>query len=555
MKILAAIEADLQTTPLGTRSRLGDELLERAVLARTVERVLRASEPAAVFVVCPHAQAEGCRQILGERNVRYWTHSGQPPPYRQLIQTARKWSLDGWRGGLGGSCAMDEYTDCGVLAALAKSESADGVLAIPAAAAVIDPAMIDGMCQQFARVSSEVRMAFCQAPPGLVGTVFAPSILEELAAKRLPPGWVLSYKPDAPMIDLTSKPCCYQTSQAVRHAAGRLIADTDAGVACLTDLLAAHPDPDAEAIGRFLIERDRTHVPSLPREIEIELTTDDPYPDTPLRPRGARVGRRGSMEVDMVRRVARELTGESIRNRDDILVLLGGFGDPLLHPELGEVLSILRKAGVFGLAIRTTGVGLTAPVRALLIEHGVDVLEVLLDAWTPQLYEGVTRGAGPAPAAGMSLGDVAAQIDALMRERAARQSVRPIVVPTLTKARQTVREMDAFFDGWVRKAGCANIVGFNHYSGRLEDHSVIDMCPPHRTPCRRIMNRCTILADGRITVCDQDYRGEHTIGCVTERPLRELWQADLMQTVRNQHLARDFAATRFCAGCTEWHRP
>jgi hypothetical protein len=349
------------------------------------------------------------------------------------------------------------------------------------------------------------------------------------------------------------------------------MADTDSAVARLRDLLSVHPDPDAETIGRFLIERDRTHVPPLPREIEIELTTDDPYPDTPLRPRGARVGRRGPIDLQLLRRIAAELkhaehasahhspltTQDSgLRTqRDDVLILLGGFGDPLLHPRIGDILATLRQAGVYAIAVRTTGVPLTESLRELLITHRVDVLEVLLDAWTPQLYERVTRGAGASPAAALSLGDVAAQIDALTRQREARKSVCPIVVPTLTKALQTVAEMDEFFDGWIRRVGCANIVGFNSFSGRLEDHSVINMCPPTRTPCRRIMNRGTILADGRVTVCDQDYAGAHTIGSMAQQSLSEIWRSATMERVRQRHLASDFAATPLCGACTEWHRP
>ncbi len=552
MKIIAAIEVDLDDTPLGTRSRLGEMLCGQVVLARTVERVLRAGELAGVWVACPAQQLDRCRELLGGRQVNYWPHAPAAPPHRALVRAARKWSLDGWRGGLGGACSMDEYTDCRVLAESAKAESADGVLAVPGASAVVDPVILDGLVHQFREVSEEVRMTFCQAPPGLAGVVYATNILEEMASKRIPPGWILTYKPDAPAADLIFKPCCFNTPQAVRHAVGRLLADTDSAVERLTNLLTAHADPDANTIGRFLIERERSYVPALPREVELELTTADPYPDTPHRPRGSRVGQRGPIDLAMIRKVADDWAGGRLGrrvSRDDTLIVLGGFGDPILHPGFAEALAILRAAGVYGLAVRTAAVDLTEPIRAALIEHRVDVLEVLLDAWTQETYAHVTAS----PAA--SLADVVANLEALGRERDARGWPCPIILPVMTKCRANVSELDDFYDGWIRKLGCANVVGFNAYSSRLEDLSVINMSPPTRTPCRRIMSRCTILADGRMTICDQDHAGEHTIGSIADQSLHDLWNAPAMQGIRQRHLAGDSAAMPLCANCSEWHRP
>jgi len=44
------------------------------------------------------------------------------------VQTARKWSLDGWRGGIGGTTHFDEFTDARVISGLLRSERADLVL-------------------------------------------------------------------------------------------------------------------------------------------------------------------------------------------------------------------------------------------------------------------------------------------------------------------------------------------------------------------------------------------------------------------------------------------
>ena len=49
MKVAAVIQADLIETPLGTRSRLADELAGAPVLRRTVERISRSADPKEPF--------------------------------------------------------------------------------------------------------------------------------------------------------------------------------------------------------------------------------------------------------------------------------------------------------------------------------------------------------------------------------------------------------------------------------------------------------------------------------------------------------------------------
>jgi len=104
-------------------------------------------------------------------------------------------------------------------------------------------------------------------------------------------------------------------------------------------------DGSAEAIGQWLIDRRTADAGRLPHEIEIELTTDDPLPETLLRP-AVGASQPWTAALDLLERVARELA----EHDDDALVVLGGHGDPLLHPQFGEALHVLRGHGIYGIA-------------------------------------------------------------------------------------------------------------------------------------------------------------------------------------------------------------
>ncbi len=552
MKVIATIQADLEVTPLGTASRLADDLCGAAVLKRTIDRVRRADLVDAVYVLCPQEQAQRCESLLSGSEVTIRPYKAGPPPWASLVQTGRKWSLDGWRGGIGGTTHFEEFTDGRLISGLLETIEADAVLSVPACAPLIDPGLIDGMIQHHEKTKHESRLTFTQAPPGLAGILMDVSLARELGEKDIPIGWVLSYKPDSPQKDLIFQPCCYEMPPEIRYAVGRLTADTQRSFQRLRALLGEHEDPDLVTAGQWSTRYEDTATEPLPCEVEIELTTDDPYPEALLAPRGSRVEKRGPINLKIVE----QLVGELI-HFDDALVVLGGFGDPLRHPRFAEALKRIRAVEsngrkLYGLAVRTRGVDLTEEHVEGMINCGVDILELALDAWTPELYTQLQSPNDPARA---KLDEVLKRIEQLTQMRQQRQTVKPIVVPSMTKAHDNVRELDDFYDGWIRRLGAVTIHGFSHYAGQLEDRSVIDMAPQPRVGCRRLRSRCVVLADGRVTVCDQDVNGRHAVGSLRDQSLEQIWRSRALDDLRRAHRQGHFDVTPLCATCGEWHRP
>ncbi len=555
MKVIAAIQADLETSAIGTRSRLTDEIGGAGLLVRTVDRIGLAKCVETVYVLCPAAQFGRCTSLLEGTGVVVKQYEAGPPPWGALARTACKWALDGWRGGIGGVTCFDEYTDCRLLSGLVKVAEADAVLSVPAAAPLFDPQLADAMIEQWGESVDAMSVTFTQAPPGLAGVLLQAGFVHELAEKGVPLGWVFAYQPENPRKDLIFEPCCVGIPAELRHTAGRLIGDTDRAVQTLTELTCDHGDHeplDLATIGRLLTDRSLAPSARLPREIEIELTTDDPYPDALLRPRGRRVRQRGPIDPGIVARVVSDMA-----QFDDALVVLGGFGDPLRHPRFASILEAVRSApapgnALYGLAIRTTGVDLSDEVIEALIAHEVDIVSVIFDALTPELYSGMQSPNEPAAA---ELRSVLARLDRFAQLRQEHKRVKPLILPEMTKARDNIHELDEFYDGWIRRIGAATISGYSHFAGQCEDRSVIRMAPATRFGCRRIQSRCMVLADGQVVMCDQDFQGLHPVGSLHEQSLEEIWESAGSERIRGAHRKGQFDPTPLCAACEEWHRP
>ena len=552
MKTIATVQVDLERTFLGTRSRLTDELRGAAILRRTVERLRSVEGLQAIYVLSPADQCTRCERLLEGTAAVIRGYDAPPPNWASLVQTARKWSLDGWRGGIGGTTSFDEFTDSRLIAGLLDTAHADVVLSVPPAAPLFDAGLAQKMIESRKVNEDEARLIFTQAPPGVAGVLLDAKLIRELAERSVPIGAAFSYKPDAPRKDLIFESCCVDIPTPLRFGVGRLIADTRRSTERISDLLDDHQAPSLEEIGEWLIRRDDTHVEALPREVEIELTTDDPYPGALLRPHVDGAEARGPIDIKLVGKLFDELI-----QYDDTLVVLGGFGDPLLHPRLLQILEMLRPTDpsadrVYGLAIRTSAATLTEETCEALVRHRVDVLNPMLDAWTPALY---TQLQCPTGNGGADLDRVLAMLDKLSTFRKKETSVAPIVVPQMCKARENVHELDEFYDGWLQRSGTVNVVGYSHYSKQQPQRGVINMAPSSRTPCRRIRTRCTILADGSVALCDQDYRGSRVVGDLKQESLGAIWNSSKLRAVRSAHQAGQFDVNPLCANCDEWHRP
>lgn len=551
MKFLASIRVDLERGPLGTPSRLAEPLAGKPALRRTVERALAAKGLAGVHLIARSDQAPAVEKLVEGLNVQVERAELPASSFEELIRTGRWWGLDGWRSGIGSLCAFDEDFHAAGISALANREEADAVVSIPAAAPLIHPALIDAMTRHYERAGHEFQLTFAQAPPGLAPFIIGRALATELGRAGEPPGLILAYRPDQPIADLTVRDACYKAPAEVIEAGGRLIADTrrsrQRAEACLE---AGGEAWTPEEIGRWLARRCATHVEPVPEEIEIELTTrcaaDGP---SRVRPGGNEVPSRGPIDRAVVRRIA-----EWIADYDDVRIVLGGFGDPLCHPQFAEIVGLLRPHAA-AIAVRTparveapAAVDTPAAVEASAAVESmftvpVDVIEVTLDAATRDTYRRV-HGVD-------AFESVSARLESWLARREKQGRARPLIVPSFVKCRENLAEMEAFFDGWQQRLGMVLVTGATHYAGQRASDAVTSMAPPQRGPCRRVRSRCLILADGQMTTCDQDFAGRQAVGSVAETPLGHLWLAPRFRSIRTNEIA----GQPLCPHCEEWHRP
>jgi radical SAM protein with 4Fe4S-binding SPASM domain len=128
----------------------------------------------------------------------------------------------------------------------------------------------------------------------------------------------------------------------------------------------------------------------------------------------------------------------------------------------------------------------------------------------------------------------------------------PLVIPRLLKVRDTIPEMEPFFDFWVERCGWAVIDGPTDRAGSVPFDGVVDMAPPKRKACRRIWDRLVFRPDGQAKACDEDLAGKLFVGHIEGMTLQQMWTA--LGDLRRMHAEGRWSEVIPCASCREWHR-
>ncbi|MGE0479793.1 MAG: radical SAM protein [Phycisphaerae bacterium] len=550
MKLVLAVFADFEESFLGGRAALETPLAGAPVIAHTLRRAARVDGAAARCLFVRPRDADRARAAIEQAALPgvfdVLALDDGRRPRRGLVRSARKWNLDGWRGSPFATTWFDEFVEPLAVARVLDHYECEGVLCVEAHQAALDVGLCTALLAHQRDHADDARFAFTHAPPGFGGAILRRGVTRDLLEQDVPLGVLLSYRPEIAQADPITHPVCLAAPASVAHTAARFVADTRASRARLEHLFQhCGADADAATLAAFLRERRTASTgvdETLPREVEIELTTDDPLPDTTLRPRGARVPRRRVTELDALERVARELGAY-----DDRLIVLAGHGDPLAHPDFADACRRIRAAGVCGLAVVSPLVELPDAAFAALFESAVDVLQVPIDANSPATYRAV-HGVD-------AYERVLANIERIQRERVVRTSPQPLVAPSLVRSSGTIGEMEAFFDRWTQTTGWAVIEGYNEFGGVMPPDGLLPTTPPIRRPCARLRRRVTLLGDGRTPLCGQDTSGLTVLGDWRTESVESLWRGAALGAARDAHARLEWGSLPLCANCKEWSRP
>ena len=311
--------------------------------------------------------------------------------------------------------------------------------------------------------------------------------------------------------------------------------------------------------GANLIHR-RLHPWSMPLHMQFELTN---YCNLrcPVCATGAKILKRHAMPIDVdVFRRTMDTVGPYL-----LTASLWGWGEPLLHPHLGEILRAIQKYPIFTM-LSTNGQNL----------NDERIVQTLLDAPPTHLIvaiDGLDNVTNSQYRVGAKLEPILAGVRRLAELKRQRQQTLPVLhmrFIVMKHNQSQVAQLEEF----------ATRHGFDFLSYRtlsiidapqsMQTHSALvpdlveyqaynykndERIKRSDFICQQPFWFPTLFADGTVTSCDQDYNAQQPFGVTRhDFSFQDVWYSKQAERVRR--LVRDEPeALSFCRNCPYWDRP
>lgn len=546
MKSIICLSVDFRENGLGLPSLLEEEIDGAPVLYHTVSRLTLSDDYSVVllFEAGPHAESdlEKARAILSGLSCEHMISNAPDVANREHLRRSRLWSLKSWRGGIGGTSYYDEAGSPAALLAAAKYFEADAVGFLTADSPYADPSLASRLFDWHYERIRKARVTVTGVPPGLAPVIFNAETLESFVANDLTFAAALRFNPAQPQRDLTTTEAHYEAELELRVAPWRLTAHSRRQLEMMRGLAERGASPrkaSALEVVRTLSESPELWPGPVPSKIEIEPTTRADAVPSYLAPVVKTRGPADMSEADFARILS------SIAPHRDVVLSLGGLGEPLLHEKIARLVSDASEAGALGVHLATYGRPLGDDAYGRLVDAHLDALSVYLGAHTEDTYTALFGDKG--------LAGPAAFLERAFKERVALKRSWPLLMAEIVKMRPAESDIEAFFDHWFANCDWPVIRPYNDFAGQVEDLATIHMRTSNRIPCRKIFEELYIDAECVAYPCRQDIMKTRPLGNAAEEGVEALWHCGFMEELRAAHVAGEYGVFGLCADCKDWY--
>lgn len=220
-------------------------------------------------------------------------------------------------------------------------------------------------------------------------------------------------------------------------------------------------------------------------------------------------------------------------------------GEPLIHPNIIEMLSCAVKNSGTTVTLTTNGTLMDEEKCEALIETGVDIIDISIDAYYPDTYSKI-RVKG-------NLEITRVNVLKLLRLR--EESSKKInVVVSFVEQPHNLGEADIFTEYWKSHGVDFVIVRRLHscagakpdIASKLRDKADL------RRPCLYPWERVVLNPKGYLGFCPASWRGETEIADFKKCSIKDTWQGDFYKKLRDEHLNNNFLQNKFCCHCPDW---
>jgi len=226
-------------------------------------------------------------------------------------------------------------------------------------------------------------------------------------------------------------------------------------------------------------------------------------------------------------------------------------GEPLLHPDLPEMIRYAKEKQVAELVNVTTNASLLTPERSKqILESGLDEIRISLRATNTESYREVTQ------VSNISYEGIRDNILNFVSLRNQLKLRTPLVVVQMIPMRQNQSQLDDCLDFWSKRADDVQVEPWMEWDGQAQvprdgrDSPVLE--DAERYACPIPWYSLVINWDGDVSVCCVDWAKRAVVGNVRKESLSDVWNGEKLRRFRLYHIEDRYEEMEACKHCTYW---
>ena len=223
-------------------------------------------------------------------------------------------------------------------------------------------------------------------------------------------------------------------------------------------------------------------------------------------------------------------------------LLTHGAGEPLLYPELEELLTRAAAIPHLRTGFMTNGMLLNREMAEKLVALQVDSIAFSIDGVAPETHDYFRRNA--------DLRLIEENVKTLIREKEKAGSVLPVLCFNMVGYPEILDQADDYVARWLPHADHVMVSTFRPVGSRklwpLPD-------APSFIPCPLLYSQMVISVTGEVGLCCEDINLDVPLGSVMDTDLLSLFnESETLIHYRKAHEIGEIGSLNLCADCHVW---
>lgn len=222
-------------------------------------------------------------------------------------------------------------------------------------------------------------------------------------------------------------------------------------------------------------------------------------------------------------------------------------GEPLIHPQIYEMLKYAVDNSGTKVTLTTNGTLLNEKNIIRLLDTGVDVVDISIDAFSKETYSRVRVNGDLNVTAGNTINLI---------NGSKKIGGKSKIVVSYVELPENTHETNDFEKFWkdngadyvvIRRLHSCSGAKAELASERRKENYLID-----RRPCLYPWERMVLNPKGYLDYCPSDWFDGSRITEYKNTTIKEVWNSEFYKSLRNAHLNNDYSNHQFCGQCPDW---